>query len=183
LWLRPLLHCQVNDPFQILGLPARFDLDPKELEEQHRLKSLIAHPDRLRGRGASERRQALSLAMNINEAHRTLRDPIARALALLEVRGHLRAELPEKPLDPEYLMLTLERRERLRDARLEKNEQQVSELVRAVLAEKARALDALHETFNVPGQLSEAALGKVDRALSELRYAERFLDEAEAGEA
>lgn len=170
----------MNDPFQILGLPARFDLDPQELDAQHRQRSLVAHPDRLRGRPALERRQALSLAMTINEAHRALRDPISRARALLEVRGHSHADLPEKQLDPEHLMLTLERRENLREARSEKDQKRLAELLAEVRTEKASVIEVLRAAFEDSGKLSEAGLAQVAKALSELRYAERFLDEAEA---
>lgn len=118
--------------------------------------------------------------MTINEAHRALKDPIARAKALLEARGHSHGELPEKPLDPEYLMLTLERRENLREARMTKDKKRVAELMVEVRDEKATAIEILRTLFQGSGKLSADSLGQVAKALSELRYAERFLDEAEA---
>lgn len=120
--------------------------------------------------------------MTINEAHRTLKDPISRAKALLEARGHSSGDLPEKQLPPEYLMLTLERRENLREARMTKDEKRVADLVAEVRREKANVIEVLRAAFEGSGKLSETRLDQVGRALSELRYAERFLDEALAVE-
>lgn len=173
----------MNDPFELLGLEPRFALDLAELDEQHRQRSLMAHPDRLRGRTAAERRLALSTAMSINEAHRLLRDPGSRALALLAHRGHLPEELPAVQHDPESLMKTLERREALRDALTSGATAAIRELEVEVRGERQRALEAVERSFHGTGRLGPAELQDLSRALSELRYLERFLAEAEAAEA
>src|SRR5688500_11574646 len=105
----------MNDPFAILGLPARFDLSPREIEQRVRELQKALHPDRFVGRPAQERRMSLSRAVEVNEAHRTLRDDLSRARALLALRGHSVADA--QPADPELLMEMMERREALSDAR------------------------------------------------------------------
>ncbi|HEX5657117.1 MAG TPA: Fe-S protein assembly co-chaperone HscB, partial [Polyangiales bacterium] len=62
----------------MLGLTPAFDLDDKELEQRYRDLQRTLHPDRFAQAPASERRQALSRAVSVNDAYRTLRDPLKR---------------------------------------------------------------------------------------------------------
>src|SRR5262245_30625561 len=105
------------DPFEVLGLPARFDLDPKDLEARFRELSRVMHPDRFAQRPAAERGIALGKAVELNEAYRGLRDDLARAAALLRVRGLQVNEGPGTAADPEFLMEVMELREALAEAR------------------------------------------------------------------
>jgi len=56
----------MNDPFQTLGVPARFDLDAEELAQRHRDLSRALHPDKFAGAGAQERRLSLSRAIEVH---------------------------------------------------------------------------------------------------------------------
>ena len=76
-----------SSPFETLGLPARFDLEPARIERQYRELQKTLHPDRYAQASASERRRALGKAVEVNEAYRVLRDDVARAEALLALRG------------------------------------------------------------------------------------------------
>ncbi len=75
------------DPFATLGLPRSYDVDLPAVEKTHRELSRALHPDRFVNAGASERREALSKAVEVNEAWRVVRDPIRRAEALLQLAG------------------------------------------------------------------------------------------------
>ena len=105
------------DPFDTLGVEARFDLDLPAVEKTHRELSRALHPDRYVGASASERRAALGKAVEVNEAWRILRDPIRRAEALLALRGVTLDERRETKADPEFLMEMLEQREALAEAK------------------------------------------------------------------
>jgi molecular chaperone HscB len=170
----------VNDPFQLLGLEPRFDLESKFLDEQHKRLSLVAHPDRLRGQSAVERRQALMAAMAINEAHRTLRDPYSRGLAVLEARGNSRHDLPQAPLDPDALEAILEAREALSQARSTGNRSRIEELRQKVEGGRDLAFARIFEAFQGTGPLGAKQLALLDQALGELRYHERFLSDLES---
>ena len=67
------------DPFDTLGLEPVFDLDLAAAERRYRELSKVVHPDRFTTVSGPERRRALSKAVDVNEAWRRLRDPIARA--------------------------------------------------------------------------------------------------------
>jgi molecular chaperone HscB len=172
----------VSDPFQLLGLEPRFDLDLRELDERHKRQSLLHHPDRLRDKSAQERRHALSMAMSINEAHRALRDPVSRALALLDVLGPGRAVLPNRPLGLDDLETILERRETLSYAKQKGDVGRITEL--KLGAERARdaALSELKDVFLSSDPFSASSIERIDGALTRLRYHDRFLSEIDSGE-
>lgn len=74
-------------PFDILGLPPAFDLDAKALEAAYFQEQRRFHPDRFVARPEAERAEALRRSVDINEAYRTLKEPLSRAQALLLAQG------------------------------------------------------------------------------------------------
>jgi molecular chaperone HscB len=162
------------NPFAVLGIPARFDVDLASVEKQHRELSRALHPDRFAAAGASERQAALGKAVEVNEAWRIVRDPIRRAEALLGLHGVDLKEENAPKADLEFLNEMLEQREALDDAKRAKDLEAVQRLAHAIEA-KSKAVEAvLIEGF---AREDYAALaGKV----GELRYFRRFLDEVSA---
>jgi molecular chaperone HscB len=159
------------DPFATLGVEARFDLDLAAVEKTHRELSRALHPDRYVSAGATERREALGKAIEVNEAWRVLRDPIRRAQALLSARGVVVAEGREPQADPEFLMEMLEQREALDEAKQARDLSRVHAM--------ASAIEARAKT--VEGELA-AGFARGEAAsllpkLGELRFFKRFLDE------
>jgi molecular chaperone HscB len=162
------------DPFATLGLPRSFDVDLPAVEKTHRELSRALHPDKFVNAGASERRAALSKAVEVNEAWRVVRDPIRRAEALLELAGAGVVEERASATDPEFLMEMLEQREALSEAKQAKDLPRVHEMAKAI-EERSRAVErSLGQGF----ARGEAAslVGK----LGELRFYRRFLDEVSA---
>src|SRR5436190_17186161 len=104
------------DPFAVLGAPRIFDLDLAVLEKTHRELSRALHPDKFTQAGASERRAVLEKAASVNEAWRTLRDPIRRAEALFALAGFEVGENKEPKPSAAFLMDMMESREELADA-------------------------------------------------------------------
>ncbi|HEY3820409.1 MAG TPA: Fe-S protein assembly co-chaperone HscB [Polyangiaceae bacterium] len=162
------------DPFETLGLPRNYDVDLAAVEKTHRELSRALHPDKFIGSGASERRAALSKAVEVNEAWRVVRDPIRRAEALLTLAGVALGEERANPTDPEFLMEMLEQREALAEAKQAKDLARVHEMARAIEG-RTRAVEAgLGEGF----ARGEAA--SLVARLGELRFYRRFLDEVSA---
>ncbi|MGO9835424.1 MAG: Fe-S protein assembly co-chaperone HscB [Polyangiaceae bacterium] len=162
------------DPFSILGIPRRFDVDLSVVEKTHRELSRTLHPDRYVGAGASERRAALAKAVEVNEAWRVVRDPIRRAEALLGLSGVQVGETVEPKADPEFLMEMLEQREALAEARQARDLMAVRRM--AVVVE-GRSRDVEHDL--ALGFAREQAASLVGK-LAELRFYRRFLDEVSA---
>lgn len=75
------------DDFQLLGLPARFALDPAEVDRRWKDLQAAAHPDRHAAAGAAAQRVAMQWAVRLNEARCRLKDPLQRAALLCEQAG------------------------------------------------------------------------------------------------
>jgi len=164
----------LSDPFETLGLAPVFELDSATLERRHRELSRALHPDRYAGRSSGERQQALGRAIEVNEAFRTLRDPVRRAEALLARHGRAVAESGGMPADPALLMAVMERREALGEARRGRDLAKVRGLAWAVREREQRVLAEMGKAFvQLPPDFA-----RIEPLLGELRYHHRFLEEA-----
>jgi len=76
-----------GDYFAFLGLPRQLNLDAGELERRFRTLSRQFHPDFFYNATTAERRASLERSSYLNDAYRTLRDPIARMQYLLQIEG------------------------------------------------------------------------------------------------
>ena len=73
--------------FELLGLPVRYAIDAKALDAAYRELQRNVHPDRHAASDDASRRLALQAAARVNEAYRTLADPVGRAGYLLSLSG------------------------------------------------------------------------------------------------
>lgn len=113
-----------SDPFQLLGLPPRFDLDSAELERRQRELSVARHVD---GPHALEA---------LNDAVRTLKDPLSRAERLFQLRGwSLRANA-----DPATLERVFAEREQIDAWRREHNLEALRHWLGEIAAPRQREL-------------------------------------------
>ncbi len=166
------------DPFDLLGLQRRFDIDLAVVEKTHRELSRALHPDKYSQAGASERRAALEKAASVNEAWRTVRDPIKRAEALFAAAGIAVGENHEPKATPAFLMEVLEEREALSEARAAKDLTKVRAIGAAMSARKQAIEKKLAAGFAAASDVS--TITKLVPLLGELRFYKRFLDEVSA---
>ena len=171
----------VRDPFQTLGLPARFELDITATERRYRELSRVVHPDKFSAAGAGERRQALARAVDVNEAFRIVKDPIRRAEALLRAKGVEVSEAAQPRASPALLMEFMELREELSALRAAGDAPRREALGAQVEARERAVLAALVEGFarleGAEGEPRAAQASALVASLGELRYIRRFLDE------
>ena len=92
-------HCSKIQPppggdyFSVFGLETKLNLDLAKLEtEFHRLSRKV-HPDRFARSGDNERQWSLADTALLNDAYRTLKDPLRRTEYLLKLQG---AEIGEE---------------------------------------------------------------------------------------
>lgn len=172
------------DPFEVLGLEARFELDLGALEARQRELSRALHPDRYAGRGAPERRQALSRSIEVNDAVRLMKDAVRRAEALLARHGVQLSEQDARAQPSQaFLMDVLELREELGSAQRRRDLAKVQALAQSFRASETKLLATLAQRFAAlpPNQPWTAAeVGPITHELGELRYLRRLLDEANA---
>lgn len=80
-----------GDFFAFMGLPRQLVIDAGELEKKFRELSRQFHPDYFYNATPAERRASLERASYLNDAYRTLKNPVARIAYLLELEGVLTA--------------------------------------------------------------------------------------------
>lgn len=177
-----------QDRFMVLGVPAKFSIDLDAAESNFKKLSRQVHPDRFATADPRARKAALSRTVQLNEAWRTLKDPMRRAEYLLELAGfglkgddRKRDGAPsetgatrEVTAPPMLLMEILELREELAAAQRAGNSGKVHAMATAMRARRSDAMAALATALDQPkgANLEEAA-----RLMVGLRYFQRFLDE------
>src|SRR5438876_8122170 len=76
-----------GDYFAFLGVPRKLNLDVSDLEQRFRTLSRQFHPDYFYNATPAERRASLERSSYLNDAYRTLKQPISRMAYLLEIEG------------------------------------------------------------------------------------------------
>jgi len=76
-----------NSYFTLFQLPQHLKLDVAALEKQFYALSRRLHPDRFASKPAFEQEAALAASSRLNDAYRTLKDPISRTQYLLKLEG------------------------------------------------------------------------------------------------
>src|SRR5437867_2840352 len=75
------------DYFQLLGLPRRLVVDDEALQRRYYELSRHLHPDRYQTCPQEARSASLRSTAAVNQAYRTLRDPVDRGTYWLALRG------------------------------------------------------------------------------------------------
>ena len=75
------------DYFAFLGLTRKLNIDAADLEQRFRTLSRQFHPDYFYNATPAERRASLEQSSYLNDAYRTLRQPISRIEYLLKLEG------------------------------------------------------------------------------------------------
>jgi molecular chaperone HscB len=75
------------DYFEFFNLPRKLTLDVVALEKQFYTMSRRLHPDRFASKPLVEQEAALAQSSLLNDAYRTLKDPILRTQYLLKLEG------------------------------------------------------------------------------------------------
>jgi molecular chaperone HscB len=92
-----------QDYFEFFSLPRHLVIDVKDLEKRFYALSRQWHPDMHSRKSPAEREQAEESTAVLNDAYRTLREPIARAEYLLKLEGFDIGEQTTKDVPPELL--------------------------------------------------------------------------------
>lgn len=140
-YLRILTRMALMNFFSLFSLPRHLHIDANALEKTFYSKSRRLHPDRFASRGAEEQASALQQSSELNDAYRTLRDPILRTEYLLSLVG----------------------------VALEEQSRQATDAARSAGTEKKQIAppDLLEEAFELNMQLEEMRFAKAAGARDE----------------
>ena len=87
----------------MLGIERKLSTGPSLLQKRFYQLSRQLHPDRFTRRSAAEQRHSLEASSRLNDAYRTLRDPVERAEYVLAGEGFDIGEQRGKDVPPELL--------------------------------------------------------------------------------
>jgi molecular chaperone HscB len=163
-----------QDYFALFGLPLRYRLDPEALERAYRALQRETHPDRYAAGRDAELRLALQSSARVNEAYRTLKDPVGRAHYMLSLRGVDALAETNTALAPGFLERELERREAVAEAQASRDAARLDELLREVRADAGALEPALGD--HLDAQRWEAARD----AVRELKFLAKVRDDIDA---
>lgn len=110
-----MINFQQNH-FELFGLPQRFQVDSAQLDEAYRKIQAQVHPDRFVRASDAERRVSMQSATHVNEAYRTLKNPLARARYLLSLQRVDVASESNTAMPAEFLQQQMLWRESVEDA-------------------------------------------------------------------
>ena len=182
------------DFFRVLGVEARYAIDVAEVEGRFRELSRVVHPDKFATADSRARRAALGRSVQLNEAWRTLKDPVRRAEYLLGLAGYeVGAESGASRPGPDgkkervpapmtLLSEILELREELSDAHASGDEARVGAMAANVRARMEAAMAGVAKGFARAGAAGAGRTAALESVLGELiavRYFRRFLEEVE----
>lgn len=160
-----------TDYFALLGLPRKLTIDTAEIEQRFHQLNWKLHPDNFVRASERERELSLERSSKINDAYRTLRDPIGRVEYLLASAGLRQEGKNKQQAPPELLEEVFELNESLDELR-EARQSGGDPSERAALA---RRLETARANF-------EEKLGVVDAELELLGMEwDRVCGDAEAG--
>ena len=86
------------DYFAVFGMPRRLRVEVTGLEREFYARSRRLHPDRFASKPVEEQDAALAASSELNDAYRTLKEPISRTQHLLSLEG---IEMEEAGDDPQ----------------------------------------------------------------------------------
>ena len=126
----------MQNHFELFGLAPAFALEAEALEHSYRDIQARVHPDRFAHAGDAERRASLQWTTRVNEAYRTLKDPVQRGKHLLELHGVDVAFETNTQMPTDFLMQQLELREELESATGRKDTSRLDGLRSSLRAQK-----------------------------------------------
>ena len=166
------------DYYELLGLRRKLALTPEELQSKFYELSRLWHPDRFARKPEAEKQQALDKSSALNDAYRTLRQPIERAEYLLKLEGFDSGELRSKDVPPELLEEVFEwnmAKEELRDgdASAQTQLEAMARNFGEMLAGSDRELETLFANYDASP--ARETLGKIRALLNRRKYIQNLV--------
>ncbi len=145
-----------TDYFSFFGLSRKLNLDTESLEHDFYLLSRKLHPDRYSLGSGDEKEWSLEKTSQLNDAYRTLRDPISRTEYLLKLEGvhfeeqskaateaaRTSGEVKKQAIPPDLLEEVFELNMQLEEARMNKKMGEADEGLTRDLQQQKTSLEA-----------------------------------------
>ena len=150
-----------TDYFAFFALPRKLRLDGGELEKRFYQLSWSLHPDNFVRASEYERELSLERSAQLNDAYRTLRDPVSRVEYLLACEGVRKEGQQKQQAPPELLEEVFELNEALDELRLARQ-------AGAQSSDGAGEIAALRSKLEAAQQNFQDTLSEVDAELDRI---------------
>jgi molecular chaperone HscB len=170
----------VSDYFETLGIRRGLNLSVDDLQQRYYRLSRELHPDRFMNKPPAEQQRALDMSSTLNDARRTLQDPIKRANYLLSLEGFDIGEQKSKDVPPELLEEVFELNMALEEMRSGDDSarpqlEQAESNFTGMLANIDNQLQSLFEQYDrAPAR---EALAEIRGVLNRRKYIQNLLSE------
>ena len=161
-----------SDFYEIFSLSLDWDVDTDQLDARFRKLQQQFHPDRYASNSEIEKRRAVQIASLINQAYETLKDPLARAQYLLQLKGYDSTQESYITSDAQFLMDQMLLREALSDVKTDSNP--LSALESLAIEAEQRYLD-LQQQF--AQQYNAGNYNEAFESVAKLQFADKFINE------
>ena len=171
------------DYYEWFGLPPRLTVSPDELQQSFYALSRALHPDRFARKSERERQYSLEASSVLNDAWRTLRNPVARAEYVLKQHGFDIGEQRSSNVPPELLEEVFELNMAMEEVRGgDDSARPQLEAARAnfgaMLGGVDRELDALFRVWDQTQRREE--LAAIRALLNRRKYIQNLVSEVDA---
>ena len=126
----------MQNHFELFGLQPAFSVDQQALERSYREIQSRVHPDRFAQAGDAERRASLQWTTRVNEAYRSLKNPVQRASHILALHGVDVAFETNTAMPAAFLTQQLELREALENATRSRDMKGLDALQKSIARDK-----------------------------------------------
>jgi molecular chaperone HscB len=172
----------VTDYYEIFGLPRSLNLSLDDLQARFYRLSRELHPDRFMQKPVAERERAVEMSSALNDAYRTLKDPIKRAQYLLAFEGFDVGEQGSKDVAPDLLEEVFELNMALEEMRAgdvsaRRQLEQAGKNFTEMLGSIDGQLQSLFEEYDATH--SRDVLGRIRGVLNRRKYVQNLVSEVE----
>lgn len=145
--------------FKIMGVSETYDLNENDLAKKYKDLQKYLHPDKYANRFKEEQEISEKYSSLVNEAYKTLLEPLARGIYMLQLRGK---DIPEKTeVDQKFLMKIMEKNEEVESAETEEEIMNLNE-------ENKNKIQSLQKQLSTA--FFEGDLKRVTKLLTQLKY-------------
>jgi molecular chaperone HscB len=175
------LQPPAQDYYRFFDLDRRLSIDLSDLHKRYYSLSRLVHPDHFARGTPNEKRFALDATAILNDAFRTLRDPVARAEYVLKEEGIEAAQGGAKRVPPELLEDVFEVRTALEgDAAARATLATSLDRFRALRGQADREIETLFQQYDADG--GREALVRLRAVLDRRKYIANLIAELEETE-
>ena len=172
----------MTDYFELFGIPRRLNLSLDALQQRYYELSRQLHPDRFMQKPEAERQRALDMSSALNDAYRTLKDPVKRAQYLLGLEGFDSGEQRSKDVPPELLEEVFELNMALEEMRggddsARPQLEQAEKNFTSMLAETDQQLQSFFGQYDT--SKSQDVLSQIRNVLNRRKYIQNLVSEVE----